>query len=343
VKEVPISSERLRELSRLGPFGCGGEIAASWFSIVAIAWLSQRFWNPALYFLAVMWIGGRQHALGTFTHDAAHWRLFNHRKLNDFIAEFFCAWPIFIRMEAYRFQHLTHHKHVGTPEDPEYTKDRYPKSRKEIIVTLIRDVTGLNTFKQLADARNLDKAPVTRLTQALRVFYYLSIFGLITYLGAWKIFILYWLVPILTWLKAIVRIRSISDHAGLGAAPIDSIYPTRTTIPNLFEKYFVFPRSVSYHTSHHIYMSVPSKNLIKLHESLFENADYRSQSRVTEGVFGLLSEFPWEEKKSPTRSSRVRSAVSISGLKGSRTSGSGVHTIRTGTKIQNEKRATQHR
>jgi fatty acid desaturase len=288
---MKIPRERMLELSRLPAWGAAPDIILEWALIVLAVWLSERFWNPFLYLLVVMWIGARQHALGTLVHDAAHWRLFNQRKLNDFVGELFCAWPLFIRMEAYRYTHLKHHKHTGTPLDPEFTRDRYPTSRNELLAQLLRDVLGLNLLKQLEEAREMDRAPVTRETKILRALFYLVLFSGMTWLGGWRIFLLYWLIPTATWLKCIVRVRAVADHAGLAPKKGEAFYPTRTLIPNVFDRLFIAPRNVSYHLAHHLYMGVPSRNLAKLHEELLLQPDYRENARVTQGFSGLLGEF----------------------------------------------------
>ncbi len=296
---LAIPRAKLLELSKLGPLGAIGDILLEWAFIIGAAWLCNRHFHPALYLLAIIWIGSRQHSLGTIMHDGSHWRAHNSRTVNDFITEFFCAWPLFFRMEAYRYWHLQHHQHTGTDKDPDYTRDRHPTSRKEILIQMVLDAFSLNAIKQMKVGKRIESAPVTKKTQVLRVLYYTTVFTLITLLGGWKVYLLYWVVPMATFMRLALNVRQMADHAGLGKTTEEGlIRTTRTLVPNALERILFFPRNTSYHLGHHLYMSVPSKNLAKLHDELEKYEIYRVEGRRTQGFIGMLNEFPWEERKS---------------------------------------------
>jgi hypothetical protein len=59
----------------------------------------------------------------------------------------------------------------------------------------------------------------------------------------------------LTWLKMILRIRSIAEHYSVKNDHV--LNRTRTTLPSLFEKMFIAPKNINYHLEHHLYPSVP--------------------------------------------------------------------------------------
>lgn len=294
LKKVELPSHTVRTLSAFQPLHSVLDLLVIWSSIIGAIWVSHRLANPFIYVLTVAWIGSRQHALGTITHDAAHWRLFKSRRLNDGVAEFFCAWPLFIRMEAYRFTHLKHHEFVGTEKDPEFKNDRYPKTRQEIFRHLLWDVSGLGTFKLMKDSLKMDlEAPVTVKTQIFRALFYIAAISLIAYFGCWQLVFAYWIVPIFTWLAMILKLRAFADHAGLENIPEVSVRLSRTLVPNLFDRLFIAPRNVSYHLCHHFYMTVPSNNLKALHEELKKQPAYRDRCRITHGFAGLIKEFPY--------------------------------------------------
>jgi fatty acid desaturase len=63
---------------------------------------------------AVFIIATQQHALFILSHDAAHYRLFQHRGLNDLIGRF-CAAAPGLSMSTYRVIHRLHHNHLYGP------------------------------------------------------------------------------------------------------------------------------------------------------------------------------------------------------------------------------------
>ncbi|MFX8930005.1 fatty acid desaturase, partial [Acinetobacter baumannii] len=83
--------------------------------------------------LAVLWIGTRFGALAILAHDAAHNRLFRHRLANNVVGEL-CMWVLFINLQNYRSQHLTHHRELNTERDPDWVhlnslpEYQFPKS-----------------------------------------------------------------------------------------------------------------------------------------------------------------------------------------------------------------------
>ena len=47
------------------------------------------------FFASLVVIGSRQFALAVLAHDGAHNLLFSNSKINDFMSQWFCAYPIF--------------------------------------------------------------------------------------------------------------------------------------------------------------------------------------------------------------------------------------------------------
>ena len=45
-----------------------------------------------------------------------------------------------------------------------------------------------------------------------RILYYVAAVAVLTYFGWWLEFLLFWVVPLVTWLQVILRIRSIAEH-----------------------------------------------------------------------------------------------------------------------------------
>ena len=109
----------------------------------------------------------------------------------------------------------------------------------------------------------------------------------LTVLGGWRLYAMYWLLPSLSVLKAILRIRAIADHFGLDAASA----PTRTVLAPWYERVLIAPCSIGIHHVHHAHGSIPYYRLREAHELLSATPAYRATVRVSSSYRqALLSE-----------------------------------------------------
>jgi fatty acid desaturase len=109
-----------------------------------------------------------------------------------------------------------------------------------------------------------------------------------TYFGLWIPYLVLWMVPMLTWLKVVLRMRTIAEHYALDYGHM--FRQTRTTYANLLERIFVAPHNIGYHLDHHLYPSVPFYNLRALHEELLKTEEFRKQAHLTKGYAQVLRE-----------------------------------------------------
>jgi fatty acid desaturase len=141
----------VRELSVLQPRKAIFALVVEWVGIAAAIAVSQTLRNPFVYVAAVIWIGARQHALSVLGHDAAHYRFLPSRPWNDWIANIFTQWPIFLTVEGFRYYHGEHHRFTGVPGDGNrkiwktHTADgnlraewTFPKRAGALVLTILR-------------------------------------------------------------------------------------------------------------------------------------------------------------------------------------------------------------
>jgi fatty acid desaturase len=291
----------VRDLSTINPLRSTIAIAAEWTGIIVAIILYQRFLHPIFLPVVIMWIGARQHALAILMHEGTHYLLFKNRRLNAAVSELLLAWPLFITTRTYRGSHFAHHRHVNTEKDPDLMRKQsaaleweFPTSWRALGVLLVKDVFGLNTRQLFSDFSDMweqqetaKKEPIDSYVVA-RMLYYVIVLSAVTYFRVWPAFLLLWVVPILTWLKMIMRIRSIAEHF---AIENDHVYTqSRTTLPSLLERVFVAPRNVNFHLEHHLYPSVPFFRLPQLHALLMKDSVYLSRAHVTSTYWGVLRE-----------------------------------------------------
>ena len=92
-------------------------------------------------------------------------------------------------------------------------------------------------------------------------------FALLALAGVWWAYPLLWLVPLLTWMMVITRVRNIAEHAVVPDSN-DPLRNTRTTRASLIERIFIAPYFVNFHLEHHLLFYVPCYNLPKIHAIL---------------------------------------------------------------------------
>jgi fatty acid desaturase len=142
---------KIKELSVLEPARALAATAEEWLSIAAAMALCSYFWHPALYLIAVMFIGSRQHALIILGHDASHYRYLPTRWQNELFGNLFLMWPVFASVEGFRKFHGTHHQNTSLPGDGNrhiwYTHNaagelepgwKFPKTRLGLALVLLR-------------------------------------------------------------------------------------------------------------------------------------------------------------------------------------------------------------
>lgn len=291
----------VRSLSELRPVVSSAHVALEWLSIVAAAVLFERIGNIWFYPLLVAFIGARQHALLVLAHDAAHYRLFRNRALNDWLGEMLLAWPfVLLSMRAYRRNHFPHHRHLMTDRDPDWVRKqtpewKFPQTRVQLTRMLLAYATGIGFLRFVLVATRLPKQPkggITREEQIFaraRVAYLVIAVAIVTALNGWRPVLLYWLVPYLTWMQLCFHIRSIAEHFAIhGRSGVFA--QTRTVLATLFDRIFLVPKNVGYHLEHHLYPSVPFYRLPELHRILMSQPSYRDSAQVTHGYLRVLGE-----------------------------------------------------
>ena len=91
--------------------------------------------------------------------------------------------------------------------------------------------------------------------------------GILTALGKPHYYLMFWLLPLLTWQQVITRMRNIAEHA-MVPDNNDVMRNARTTYARWWERALWAPYWVNYHVDHHMLIYVPCYNLPKLHALL---------------------------------------------------------------------------
>ena len=237
--------------------------------------------NPLTFLLAVMIIGARQLGLAILMHDGAHGILCKTPRLNLFVSQWLCAYPMFAETMAYRRYHLKHHMNTQQADDPDLILSApFPITKKSFRRKMIRDLTGQTGYQQrkaqFLNAMGPSDWPIGKRLQNFRrklgnaMLAQAVLFAILAAAGHWYLYFVLWLVPMLTWHQAITRIRNIAEHA-MVPDNNDDFRNARTTLLSWLERAFVGPYWVNYHVEHHLLMWVPCYNLPKARQYLIDN------------------------------------------------------------------------
>jgi fatty acid desaturase len=271
--------------------------------------LALAAWHPFIFVIpALIILGGRHLALAILMHDASHYSLFKTRRLNDWIGSWVCAYPTWQDLKRYRKHHMQHHRFAGSPEDPDLDLiENFPVTRASLVRKLVRDLAGLSGlrrvyglllmefgFVEFTVSATLKPAPTMPLSWRFPLAWKnlrgmlitnLVLFAVLALLGKPWLYAL-WVLSYLTTFSAMVRIRSIAEHA-CTEMDLDPLKNTRTTYANPLARVTVAPHRVNYHLEHHILMTVPYFKLPKFHQMLKERGALEG-AYVAEGYGEVL-------------------------------------------------------
>jgi fatty acid desaturase len=250
----------------------------AWVVIGAMMALYAIWPNPLTFVAAVVVIGSRQLGLAILMHDAAHGVLMKTRGLNEWIGQWLLAYPAMADMLSYRRYHLVHHRSTQQPDDPDLSLSaKFPITRDSFRRKMIRDLTGQTGFSQRkAQFLRAFGDPAKPFGERLKTFWQrvgrqysvqLMLLALMTAFGKPHYFLMFWVLPNLTWQMAITRVRNIAEHAMVPDND-DVFRNARTTYASWWVRALVAPYWVNYHVDHHLLFYVPCYNLPKLHALL---------------------------------------------------------------------------
>jgi fatty acid desaturase len=253
------------------------------WAVIGAAMAVYALWpNPLTFIAAVIVIGSRQLGLAILMHDAAHGVLVRSKWLNDPLSQIFCAWPVFTDTIPYRHYHLVHHRMTQQPEDPDlHLSAKFPITKKSYRRKFWRDITGQTGLKlRRAQIRNALGKPGDGFAKRFATFrkrlgkmvlVNLVLLALMSAFGKPHYYLMFWLVPLLTWQQVVTRIRNIAEHAMVPDND-DPMRSARTTYAKWWERALFAPYWVNYHVDHHLLFYVPCYNLPALHTLLLEKS-----------------------------------------------------------------------
>ncbi len=262
-----------------------------------LAWVSAQSLMVAIpvFVLGFVVMAGRHLGLAILHHEAAHKTLFRTPWLNDVLADWLCARPIWNDVRKYRAHHFMHHTKTGQAGDTDLSLVApFPTTRASLLRKFARDLSGLTGIKYFIGRVLMDAGilkwtvanDVVRLPQEGRHWWdypldflknstgmLITNTALFAALWASGYPWLYavWVLSYVTPFPFFLRIRSMAEHA-CTEKTTDMFLNTRTTRAGFLARATVAPINVNYHIEHHVMASVPYFRLPLMHRMLRERA-----------------------------------------------------------------------
>lgn len=286
-----VDSTELARLSSIRQTRALLAIGRQWAVITAVAVAALGLSTWWAYALAVVVIATRQHGLAVLMHDGAHGHLLRNRQVNDLVSDLLLAFPLGISTTLYRNHHFQHHAHLGSDRDPDRDNEAENRSMRGWLLLFAGDLCGLNVAKVASSASQFSllsligspekrhRVPPWQLAGFAA--YLVAVGAVLTLTSMWIPFLLLWMLPMLTVLSFILRIRAIAEHVGCPTG--DTIAGSRTVLPGAIERALFAPCGVNYHLAHHLFPGVPFYNLKYVQQILERDSEFRVRARRTSG------------------------------------------------------------
>ncbi len=269
------------------------QAVSAWGVIIATITLAvhiDSFWASLF---AILIVATRFNILGLLIHEQVHFLGFRG-PWGDNIANLLAAYPIGITVEDYAKVHLSHHKNYFTEEDPDFLRKSgvdwvFPMPFKHLAKLLLSDITSLSFLKLFKGKQFYNKNVYNRpypTPKWLRFAFYAIVASSLTIFQMWSIFLVYWVLPLLTVLPLIVRLGAICEH--IYNLPKASLVESSPLIILRWWEKLVLPNlNFTYHTYHHFFPGIAYCHLPKVHE-IFKRENLVNEEAVFYGYWSYL-------------------------------------------------------
>lgn len=245
--------------------------------------------GPIVYLLVLAIIGSRMRALGNLLHEAAHWKLFRNRRLNDLAGSVLCALPIFISYRRYVADHKLHHRNLWkNAQDPdlalyaltktvEASRDRVSFARFVVKHVVFVIIPVMPSWRLCREAFR-DRARLIVMCLLIVIGSVLPFVGppLVT-----EVVVFCWIIPWLTSFQCIAYWAELAEHGGL--RNYGWSWGSRNWHGNVVTRWIIGSHSDDlYHLLHHWFPAVPHHRLRSLDKVCRSRwAEYDAHSRCT--------------------------------------------------------------
>lgn len=265
----------------------------AWVVILGVIWCAVEAESIWVSLLAIVIVAMRQNTLGLLVHDQAHCLGFPAKR-GDLIVNLLAGYPtLILTVEGYAQVHLSHHRHFLTDKDPDFLRKSgpewtFPMSGRRLGKLLLTDLLGLNVLR-LIKGKKLDGDAFKRpypTPRWVRWAFFVCLAAALTATNCWAVFLVYWVVPLLTVLQVIVRWGAICEHKyNQSGATIAESSPI--IVPRWWENVLLPNLNFTLHPYHHYFPGISFSLLPQIH-AIFCREGLVDETRVFHGYTAYL-------------------------------------------------------
>ena len=278
-----VDKEVLKELSKKSDLKGLQHVSVFFGLLILTGLLAYIFWGSMWGFFWILIYGNVYCFANALWHETGHKTAFKSNYLNE-IFYYISCYMAFFEPVRWRYSHFVHHGNTYSTENPfdheiEYGNDlkETPKRliiniipfldliffKKHISFEIIQHAFGIKT-KVMLDSIPVNARAKAIFNSRIYVVIWLSII-------LWSIIVSSWM-PMLYFLlpqyygKTLHKLVAFTQHAGLARNIKDHRYTSREMYLNPVLSFLYW--KMEYHLTHHMFPSVPSYNLDKLHQHI---------------------------------------------------------------------------
>lgn len=290
----PAARREIMEMSGARPARFAAELLFTWASIAAFIAAGVYFDHIAVTLVCIFLIGTRQMALALLLHEQVH-RLGMRSKYADWFINAFVGYPLFVTtVEDYAKVHLSHHKYCFTQDDPDFLRKAgdewtFPKSAGQLLMIALKDLTGMNLIRLIRGKTAPKTGEFERRNPSpkwLRYAFFAVVAAVLTAIGGWTTFLIYWVIPAVTVSQLMIRWIAVCEHEY--NIENGTIHETTPLIQlNWWQRALMPDLNFGLHAYHHMHPGVSFANLPKVHE-IYKREGLVDESAIFHGQGAYL-------------------------------------------------------
>lgn len=291
----PESRAKIMALSGARPRRFLLELVLNWTAVAALITLGLYADHLLVTVLCIIGIGTRQMVLGLLMHEQVH-RLGLRTRRGDWWVNLLAVYPLGVTtVEDYAAVHLSHHKYFFTEKDPDFRRKSghdwtFPADWRTVLKIVLKDLTGINTLALIRgktappDVHEFKRPNPTPKWLRLAFFGVLAV--VLTLTHTWTVFLVYWVIPLLTVTQLFVRWIAVIEHKY--NMPHASVHAVTPLIRLKWWQKLLFPDlNFAQHVYHHLHPGVSFANLPRVHE-IYKAEGLVDESAVFHGQGAFL-------------------------------------------------------